>query len=199
MQTFRTERCKSEQLTPQQDVSSTPQSPPEPSHTHLQQVLLQTLQHLTQKSVCQVPQPQLAESQPDEAPRQAIADALKQGPTLPKIELMKFGDLSEYGEFVANFRYNIESQVSDDSQRLTHLLAQCVGKARDAIKSCVNLPVRQRYNAAWKTLLKNFGQPHMVADAHMRKLREYNLRRVDATNLVLSVLWTSCDLALRGF
>jgi len=184
-QTFPTERCKSEQRTPQQDVSSTPQSPPKPSHTQLEQVLLETLQYLTQQSVRQVPQLQLAESQPDEAPWQAIADGLKQGPTLPKIELMKFeGDPSEYGESVANFRDNIESQVSDDSQRLTRLLAQCVGKARDAIKSCVNLPVGQRYNAAWKTLLKNFGQPHMVADAHMRKLREYNLRRVDATNLM---------------
>jgi len=68
--------------------------------------------------------------------------------------------------------------------RLTRLLAQCVGKARDAIKSCVNLPVGQRYNAAWKTLLKNFGQPHMVAGAHMRKLKEYNLKRVDATDLM---------------
>lgn len=176
-QTFPTKRCKSEQLTPQQDVLSTPQSSPQPSHTQLEQVLLQTLQHLTQQSVSQVPPPQSA--------KQAIADALKQVPTLPNIELMKFGgDPSEYGEFVANFCDNFESQVSDDSRRLTHLLAQCVGKARDAIKSCVNLPVGQRYNAAWKTLLKNFGQPHMVADAHMRKLTEYNLRRVNATNLM---------------
>ncbi|KAL9956037.1 hypothetical protein ACROYT_G037456 [Oculina patagonica] len=121
----------------------------------------------------------------DKAPWQAIAEALKQGPTLPKIELMKFGgDPSEYGEFVANFRDHIESQVSDDSQRLTRLLAQCVGKVRDAIKSCVNLPIGQRYSEAWKTLSKNFGQPHMVADAHMKRLREYNLRRVDAASLM---------------
>ena len=90
----------------------------------------------------------------------------------------------EYGEFVTNFRDHIESQVFDDSQRLTRLLAQCVGKARDAIKSCVNLPIGQRYNEAWKTLSKNFRQPHMVADAQMKRLRKYNLRRVDAASLM---------------
>ena len=75
-----------------------------------------------------------------------IAQAIKQGPSLPKVELMKFsGDPSEYAEFLTNFRDNIESQVSDESQRLTRLLAQCTGKAKEAIRSCVNLPVGQRY------------------------------------------------------
>ena len=37
------------------------------------------------------------------------------------------------------------SQVSDGSQRFTRLLAQCIGKAREAIKSCVNLEVDQTY------------------------------------------------------
>ena len=150
--------CKSERyVIVKQDVMPTPQSPLQPSHTQLEEVLLQTLQHLTQQSTQQVLQPQ-SESQADKGAWQAIADALRQGPTLPKIELMKFGgDPSEYGEFVVNFRDHIESQVSDDSQRLIRLLAQCVGRAKDAIKSCVNLPVGQRYSEAWKTLSKNFG------------------------------------------
>ena len=49
---------------------------------------------------------------------------------------MKFGgDPSEYGEFVVNFRDHIESQVSDDSQRLTCLLAQCVGRVKEKLKA----------------------------------------------------------------
>ena len=41
-----------------------------------------------------------------------IAQAIKQGPSLPKVELIKFsGDPLEYAEFVANFKDNIESQV----------------------------------------------------------------------------------------
>ena len=55
---------------------------------------------------------------------------------------------------------------------------------KDAIKSCVNLPVGQRYSEAWKTLSKKFGQPQMVANARMKRLRDYNLRRVDAPSLM---------------
>ena len=56
------------------------------------------------------------------------------------------------------------------------ILRDCVGKAKDAIKSCVNLPVGQRYEEAKKTLMKNFGQPHMGAEVHLRKLREFKVR-----------------------
>ena len=61
---------------------------------------------------------------------------------MPKVELMKFsGDPLEYTEFKTNFTDNMESRVSDESQRLTHLLAQCTGRAKEAIGSCVNLSV----------------------------------------------------------
>ena len=53
---------------------------------------------------------------------------------MPKVELAKFsGDPLEYAEFVANFKDNIEGQVADESQRLTRLLAQGIGKAREVI------------------------------------------------------------------
>ena len=92
--------------------------------------------------------------QPD--PWVAVAETIKQGPSLPKVELMKFsGDPLEYVEFVTNFRDNIENQVSDESQRLTRLLAQCSGKAKEAIRSCVNLTVGERYTEAWRTLSEN--------------------------------------------
>ncbi len=114
-----------------------------------------------------------------------IADAIRQGPTLPKIDLIKFdGDPLEFSEFVTNFKDNIESQVHDDSQRLTRLLAQCSGKAKEAIRSCVSLPVGTRYDAAWKTLKQNFGQPYMVAEAHIKRLRQKQLKKADALSLM---------------
>ena len=117
----------------------------------------------------------------------AVAEAIKQGPSLPKVELMKFsGDPLEYVVFVTRvrFRDNIENQVSDESQRLTRLLAQCSGKAKEAIRSCVNLTVGERYTEAWRTLSENFGQPHMIVEAHMKKLREIQVRKADATTLM---------------
>ena len=84
---------------------------------------------------------------------------------------MKFSsDPLEYVEFVTNFRDNIEGQVLDESLRLTRLLAQCTGKARDVIRSCVNLPVGSRYSEACRTLRQNCGQPHMIVEAHMSRL-----------------------------
>ena len=157
------------------------QSALQPVYTSLEHVLLQTIQQLRQQSVQQA---RHSEPKADMAPWSTIAEALKQGPSLPKIELMTFGgDPSEYAEFAVNFRDHIKSQVTDDSQRLTRLLAQCVGKAKDAIKSCLNLPEGERNQEAWKTLTKNFGQPHMVSNAHLRKLREANIRRGDAASL----------------
>jgi hypothetical protein len=114
-----------------------------------------------------------------------IVDAIRQGPTLPKIDLMVFaGDPLEFSEFVTNFKDNIESQVRDDSQRLTRLLAQCSGKAKESIRSCVNVPVGTRYEVAWKTLKQNFGQPYMVAEAHIRRLTQMQLKRADASALM---------------
>ena len=116
-----------------------------------------------------------------------IAQAIKQGPSLPKVELAKFsGDPLEYAEFVTNFKDNIESQLADESQRLTRLLAQYIGKAREAIRSCVNLPVGHRYSEAWKTLHENFGQPHMIVEAHMKKLRDIQAK-VELTMQILLV------------
>ena len=65
---------------------------------------------------------------------------------------MKFeNEPLEYVEFMTNFKDNIELQVRDESQRFTRLLAQCTGKAGDAIRSCVNLDVNQRYKEAMST------------------------------------------------
>ena len=47
-----------------------------------------------------------------------------------------------------NLRDKIESQVTDESQRLTRLLAQCIGKAKEAIRSCANLAVSEKYTEA---------------------------------------------------
>ena len=43
-----------------------------------------------------------------------IAQAIKQGPSLPKVEVTKFsGDPLECAEFVTNFKDSIESRVAD--------------------------------------------------------------------------------------
>ena len=121
----------------------------------------------------------------DEEPWIRIADAIRQGPTLPKIDLFSFaGDPLKFSEFGPNFKDNIESQIYDDSQRLTRLLAHCSGKAKEAIRSCVSLPVGTRYDKAWRTLKQNFGQPYMVAEAYIRRLQQKQLKKAEASSLM---------------
>jgi len=84
----------------------------------------------------------------------------------------------------SNFKDNIESQVANECQRLTRLPAQSIGKAQEAIRSCVNLPVGNRYPEAWKTLHENFDKPHMIVKAHMKRLTEIQMRKVGASTLI---------------
>ena len=71
----------------------------------------------------------LASAQQSEA-WTTIAQAIKQGPSLPKVELMKFnGDPLEYVEFVTNFIDNIESQVADESQKTYVITCTVCGKS----------------------------------------------------------------------
>ena len=159
------------------EARRTPHLDPDPDHSN--STRLNTASSSIQKTV----------NEP-ETPNQmdvwnSIARIIKEGPSLPKVELMKFGgDPLEYVEFWTNFKDNIESQVRDESQRFTRLLAQCTGKAREAIRSCVNLDANLRYKEATSVLLDNFGQPHMIVEAHMKKLRELQIRRSDAVALM---------------
>ncbi|XP_028415652.1 uncharacterized protein LOC114539013 [Dendronephthya gigantea] len=115
----------------------------------------------------------------------SIAQAIREGPSLPKIELLKFsGDPLEYAEFTSNFKDNIEAQVLDEGQRFTRLLAQCVGKAREAIRSCVNLEAGTRYKEAKECLLRNFGKSHMIVEAHLEKIKGLQIRKADASALM---------------
>jgi hypothetical protein len=116
---------------------------------------------------------------------EAVAFSIRQSLALPSIELLRFGgDPLEYAEFMINFTSHVEANVPDPVHRLTRLLGQCYGKAKDAIRSCVSLPGDQGYETAKGTLLQNFGMPYLVANAHIRKLKDLRIKKVDATNLL---------------
>ena len=47
----------------------------------------------------------------------------------------------KYVSFMHNFETCLEKDNPDNSRRLQLLIQHCYGKAREAIESCVNLPV----------------------------------------------------------
>lgn len=47
----------------------------------------------------------------------------------------------------------------------------------------MSLPVGTRYDTAWRTLKQSFGQPHTIAEAHIRRLHQKQLKKADALSL----------------
>ena len=100
-----------------------------------------------------------------------LAQALHQVVSAPTVEYMRYdGDLIKYVSFVHNFETCLKKDNPDNSKRLQLLIQHCYGKAKDAIESCVNLPVDEGYHVAKSNLCENFGLLCIIAKAHIRKL-----------------------------
>ena len=94
------------------------------------------------------------------------------GMNMPKREIMLFdGDPINYPRFVKNFEVNIERSVLDDGLKLTYLIQQCTGKAKEAIQNCTMIqPEQQGYLQARDILQLNFGQKHIVVRAFIDRV-----------------------------
>ena len=101
----------------------------------------------------------------------ALSSVISKVLNYPKVEYMHFdGNPVNYTSFLHNFESCLES--TDNSRNLQLLIQHCTGKAREAIQSCVNLPVAEGYLTAKITLKDNFGLPHVIAKAHIKKLQD---------------------------
>ena len=59
------------------------------------------------------------------------------------------------------------------------------GKAKEAIGSCTNLPPKEGYLTAKAALRENFGKPHVIAGAHIKKLENLpKLKTADGASLL---------------
>ena len=87
---------------------------------------------------------------------------------------MRFdGDPIKYVSFVHNFETCLEKDNPDNSRRLQWLIQHCYGRAKDTIESCANLSVDEGHRVAKSTLRENFGLPHIIVKARIRKLEGY--------------------------
>ena len=99
-----------------------------------------------------------------------IVKTLSQVMNTPNLEYIHFnGDPINYASFIHNFETCLEDSMNN-SRNLQLLIQHCMGVAREAIESCVNLPVSEGYKTAKETLKENFGLPHIIAKAHLKKL-----------------------------
>ena len=131
----------------------------------------------------------------------ALVTALKQVVATPKIEYMHFdGDPIKFPSFIHNFETCLEKNSSSEESKLQLLIQHCRGKAREAIESCVNLPVEEGYRTAKDTLQESFGKPHIIAGAHIRMLIDLpNIKRADGSSLLeFARHLDSTNRALKG-
>ena len=102
-----------------------------------------------------------------------MAQALHQVVFAPTVEYMRYdGDLIKYVSFVYNFETCLKKDNPDNSRRLQLLIQHCYGKARDAIESCLNLPVDEGYHVAKSTLREKFELLCIIAKAQNQEIGE---------------------------
>ena len=105
---------------------------------------------------------------------------------VPRIKYMHFDrDPMNYVFFIHNFETCLEKDNSDSATRLQLLIQRCSGKVKDAFESCVNFPVGQGHITAKNTLKENFWKPHIIAKAHIKKLKSLPpFKKPDAPSLL---------------
>lgn len=120
--------------------------------------------------------------------REQIVKSLSQVIDTPKIEYMHFDgtQLTMYHCLVHNFETCLEDDTNN-SRSLQLLIQHYMGKAREAIESCVNLPVSERYESTKKTRKENFGLPHVIAKAHLKKLEQLPPLKVSTGSTLLEL------------
>ncbi len=90
---------------------------------------------------------------------------------MPQKEYMSFyGEPRDFPLFMKNFEVNVESEESNDADRLSYLIQYCKGTARQAIEHCVIMEPEEGYKRAKDILRKNFGRNHIVTQAFLDKV-----------------------------
>ena len=131
-----------------------------------------------------------------------MASSLRVGFEMPKKELLTFdGNPINYWTFIKNFEINIERQLSDADSKLTYLIQQCTGKARESIKNCIIISDKETaYKRAKEILHSRYGQKHVIAHAYINRLvTAPQLKTTDSTGLTeLASQMQNCQLTLTS-
>ena len=91
----------------------------------------------------------------------------------PKVNVDVFsGDMLEYQYFVATFREVVERVVPDERGRLTRLIQFTSGEAKELVRHCIHDDSNTCYSHAMSLLEKHYGDPHRIACAYLKELRQ---------------------------
>ena len=92
----------------------------------------------------------------------------------PKVDIDVFsGEVLEYQYFVENFREVVERVIPDERGRLTRLIQATEGEAKELIRHCIHGDRKTCYTHAMDLLKQQYGDPHRIATAYLKELREW--------------------------
>ena len=104
--------------------------------------------------------------------------------SLPKLKLAEFsGDPLEWPEWSQLFQATVHAANIDDSVKMNHLKTMITGKTKEAIAGLGY--TAEMYNVAWNVLVRNFGKPHMVVNAPLKRIYSFHpMKPYDGTALI---------------
>ena len=93
---------------------------------------------------------------------------------VPEPKLSKFGgDPMGYQYFMTMFQTIVEARVQDPIDRLILLIDHTYGEAKSIIETCLYLEPTVAYERAKTLLQENYGNPILIANLYMEKLRQW--------------------------
>ena len=128
--------------------------------------------------------------------------AANEGITMPKRNLPVFdGDPLHYFGFMKRFEEIVLKKISEPALQLEYLIDMCVGKAADAVRSCIVIsPASAALQTALYRLASNFGRKHVVVQAHLEGIIKGPPIKSDKNSLSkLATDMYNCQITLEAW
>jgi hypothetical protein len=125
---------------------------------------------------------------------QSLNETMRKG-QLPKLEMSVFkGDPLEFQQWIVSFEKLIEELTVDPARRLHYLLQYTAGSANTLVSGFTLDQSEEGYIAAKQELIKEFGDPYVLARAYLKKIETWKpIAAADASSLkTFSIFLKKC-------
>ena len=129
-----------------------------------------------------------------------IGRTMMQNNALTPCPIQFDGDPADYLTFMAHYRLNVEPHVSDAGKRLSWLITNVTGEARELIHTCMWTEFEAGLKEALTLLKENYGEDFMIADTYIESLiNGGKIKQYDADAIInLSNEMRNCSRLLNG-
>ena len=92
----------------------------------------------------------------------------------PDLDIDVFdGNPLNFKYFMTLFREVVESKIEDPCGRLTRLIKDTTGEAKELIQHCIEKPANKGYENAVNLLYRRYGDQHTILAAYKKEVKEW--------------------------